>query len=347
MRKYLSVLAGILAALLLLTSCGGRKADYTDDGTASLDFTDGTASQAVPERHSGLYGRYTYPDKPVEDLRKHLRSDSEQRGLSLEIGDLAEAGDEWQKRMEFTVHFPDHPDNACIVSFVIAQDGDFNYYSTDGGENPSFTIAFQDPDQSQDMITVLTSVMRYLSPGLSVQEAERLAMEQDDTITIDGCSTPRDIGGYQVQAFYTNPYDFFTTADFASSYGVSVKALMQIWKGEVDLNQCKWMLDPADFEVLEHPELFLEDPSQSEYASPRAVYADFTITDCWDYEEWVHGTPTTFVLARAPHGDEYVLCLDPMRSPYTFGVGETYTLVISCHQRSARITYAIQYKQGD
>jgi len=182
---------------------------------------------------------------------------------------------------------------------------------------------------------------------LSLQEAERLAMQQDHTISIDGYSVPKDIGGYQVQAHYTNPYKFFATTGFSSSLGISVKALMQIWKSEIDLGQCKRLSVEADFDVLDRPELFLTDAFRTDAVSPRSVYADFTVIDCWDYEEWVHGTPTTFVMAKSSHAAEYLLCLNPLRTPYAFGVGETYTFVISYYQRTAQIGYAIQQIQGD
>lgn len=338
MRKYLSVIAVTLVLTFVFTSCSNKKADYVDEGTANIDFTNSGGSDTDSTKYGGLYGAYIYPDNPAEELRSYLENDIMERGLPLEIGDINSAKWDGEEREEFLINFKNNK-NVCAVSFVVTY---YEYgYPLSGSDNPSFTIAFKDPENSQDMITVLTSVIMYLSPDLGLQEAERLSIEQDDTLSIDGYSIPKDIGGYQIQSHYTNPHDYFTTKDFTAKFGVSVKALKQIWGGEIDMNQCQKLSTAVDFRVLDDPQSLVND----DRTTSRVVYADFTVKDWWEDQEPIHGDFTTFVTVESPYGEEYLLILDYMRMPYEFGIGEKYKLFINYHYGKAKILHALQLTQ--
>ena len=330
MKKSLLAVV-IIAFSLVMAACSDKKVDYADDSTANIDL--GSDDNSI---------KYTYPDNPVEELKNYLESDAKERVLPIEISDIERVEGEWQNRIEFRIYFTDNPDNACVVSFAAkSNDATDDPYSLDGKDNPSFTIAFKDPDNTQDMISVLTSIIMYIAPDLELQEAEQLATLQDDTISIDGYSIPQDIGGYQVQAQYTNPHDYFTTEDFRAKLGVTIKSLKQIWGHDMNVNTCQELSSEEDLEVLYSPAALLEEDNTS-----RVVYAEFVVKDWWEHQEPLHGDPTTYVMVESLYGKEYELILDYISTPYEFGVGEKYTLFIYYRAGDATISYAIQYSEG-
>lgn len=338
MKKSLTMLLLIIAFALVSTSCGSLKRESVIDSTNNNGGSDTDSTE-----NNELYGIYTYPENPVAELKSFLENDIIERELPLELGDIEEVEWNTQERMEFLIYFKNDPDNLCLVSFNITY-YEYGGYPLSGTGNPSFTLAFKDPDKPQDMVTVLTSVILYISPELGLKEAERLAHRQDDTISIDGYSMPQDIGGYQVQAHYTNPHTYFTTKDFTASLGVTVKALQQIWRKEsaLDVMQCRELSSTADFRVLDDPySLYDRENNTSE-----TVYADFTVKDWWEYQEPIHGDWTTYITVESPYGTEHLLCIDPWQTPYAFGIGEKYTMFIYYYYGGARISHAIQLTEG-
>jgi hypothetical protein len=200
-------------------------------------------------------------------------------------------------------------------------------------------MAFKDPDNSQDMITVLAMVLQYLSPSLSDGKAKHLAEQQDTTISIDGYSQPLDIGGYQVVARYTNPRVYVRTQEFDSKFGVRVTAIKQIW-GESDTSKYKKLRTRQDYSVLTSG----FSPLGTGYQT-KAVYADFVIINVWHYEESIHGDYWVEVDAESMAGDLYSLRVETMNMlmDYEFGVGQRYTLYIGTGSYyGASINYAVQ-----
>jgi hypothetical protein len=63
---------------------------------------------------------------------------------------------------------------------------------------------------------------------MSDEEAQRLAYNQNRTISADGYSQPLDISGYQIVTRYTNPTPFTGTKEFDSCYGVRITAMNQL-----------------------------------------------------------------------------------------------------------------------
>lgn len=328
-RKKRIVITIVIAFALVLVSCSNQDMDSTDYGSIpNIDSIDGSSIQVT----------YKYPQNPVTELKCFLENDIIERGLPLELGDIEQVEWDRHERMEFTIHFKNDSENACVVSFITKSNYSFYDYALDGDENPSFTIAFKDPDKSQDMIIVLTSVILYLSPDIGLKEAERLAVKQDGTISIDGYSIPQDIGSYQVQSHYTNPHVYFTTKDFTAKLGVTITALKKIWGGEINTKKCQKLSSSEEFLILNKQRSLFDDTN---YTS-KTVYADFIVKDWWQHEDYLHGDIETWVMVESPYGKEYLLRLDPMRTPYEFGIGEKYSLFITYHIRGISIFYAIQ-----
>lgn len=325
----------LLASLLLLcTGCfgNGDGNSFTPLESSSTILNSGVDTGGSTIQPQALYGDFVYPDNPLDDLKNYLAADIENRGLPLRLGDTMEHTESWANAMLFTAYFTDHH-NACVFSFASNNAYGMNdFYAVDGKDNPSFTIALKDPDNAEDMVLILTSVIMYLSPGTSESEAQQLAMGLDDSITVDGYSIPKDIGGYQVQAHYTNPHAFFSTPEFLSQYGVSVYALKYIWGRGIDLSIYTEMTSETDYAIL------------SNMNSPNAgtVYGEFTVVDWWYHYEPVHGDPYLYVIACSPYGTEYRLMVNPLQNPYEFGIGEEYILVVGYYHQPT-IIYAIQH----
>ena len=189
------------------------------------------------------------------------------------------------------------------------------------------------------MITILTSIIRYISPDLNVDEAKELAVNQDETISIDGYSMPQDIGGYQIQARYTNPHVFVSTQEFDAKLGVRINALKQIW-GAFDGSACQELISRQDYHVLTSD----YSPWEDDYER-KVVYADFVVKNVWRHIEWVHGDVWETVDVESMTGEQYTVRLETMRMRmgYEFGVGQRYTLYISVGSAyGAEIICAVQ-----
>ena len=280
---------------------------------------------------------YTYPENPAESLKSALEQDFRSRSLPMEIGDVRRTASDGRERKEMDIGFSGSG-NMCTIFFDIKA-LDYNLdFALDGHENPSFTIAFKDPDNPQDMVAVLASVIHCLAPGLDLGEAEGLAEAQDRTISVDGYSMPCEIAGYQVQARYTNPYDFTRVEGFGAKLGVRVTALKQIWGG----------FDPQGFEELKASQdysiLDARHQSAGRGQPVGRVYADFTVIDVWQHEEVVHGDSWEAVDVESMSGQAYSLRMDTTwRSAYEFGVGQSYTLYILANSyQEPEIVYAVQ-----
>lgn len=342
MRKNITVLVMIITFALVLTSCKNKKTDYVDDGTANIDFTNSSGSDADQAEHSGLLGDYTYPEHPAEELRNYLVSDAEKRGLPMEINDVETIELNGKEYSQFRITFTDSNENMCVFSFINKYLNSGFENSLDGRDNPSFTMAFKDPGNSQDMVVVLTSVIKYLSPDLSFEEAERLAKNQETTISTDGYSMPQDIGAYQVQARYTNPYVFVSTPDFDSMFGVKVTTLKQIWIGTCDSQDFQELKTDEDYNLLTK-----EHPYWEETEDPEFVYADFIVKNVWQCQSYLHGETWVVVDLESMTGQQYSLILDTWEYPtaYEFGVGQQYTVYIRRYPRRG-IIYAVQQSES-
>ena len=324
-NKLTLVVIMTAAIFLIFASCvkNTGKIEYED----AVLFQQESVSDENGAGNSAACIYPVYPVSSAEDLKRYLESEIRKQGLPLEVGDIYSAENGMEPCREFIVSFLNNPENACIFSFSMA-----DYYMLDGKGNPSFTIAFKDADNSQDMITILALVMRYISPELSLSEAEDMARNQDNTISTDGYSMPRDIGGYQIQARYTDPHVFIRTQEFDAAMGVKVTALKQIW-GDPDISGARALNTPQDYSLLD------------DNYNTRLLYADFTVKNVWQHVEALHGDFWVTVDVESMTGDRYTFRVESMQMlmDYEFGVGQEYTLYISTGQSYGPIIYyAIQ-----
>ena len=327
MKKVLFLIIAV-AGMLVFLSCG-RYADPADDMKTEPEVTE-TSNAATGY---SPYEKYTYPENPTEELRNYLKKNAGENGIPIRTGDILQISDSGSPQKVFSVGFLNNPENECVVSFAMNE-----YYLLDGKDNPSFRIAFKDPDNTQDLITFLSSVLMYLSPGLSTDEAERLAMVQNRTISTDGYSMPLDVGGYQVQTRYTKPHVFIRTNEFDSMMGITVTALKQTW-GAPDINSARELVSPEDYSIL-----------ASIYRPEGNVYADFIIRDVSHLKSIIHGDFWIMVLAESMAGETYTLRVENMQMimDYEFGVGQKYTLYIDTGSYyGQRIYFAVQLSEED
>ena len=351
-RIYVIICIGIIAAIGIgVQILGGKtstaeikqsKADYTDDGVANINFSNNSGSDTELAEPSSLLGDYVYPDNPAEALRSYLVIDAGERALPMEINDVQTIEFEGKECSQFGITFTDGSENMCVITFTDKYLISGRENSLDGRSNPSFTIAFKDPDNSQDMIIVLSSVIRYLSPDLSIEEAERLAKAQDDAISTDGYAMPQDIGAYQVQARYTNPHTFVRTPDFNAMYGVKVTALKQMWRGALDTRYFHELKTNEDYNLI--TEVY---PYWEETKEPECIYADFIVKNVWQRQSHLHGETWVIVDLVSMTGLQFSLSLDTWEYPdtYEFGVGKQYTIYIQRYPRSG-IVYAVQKSES-
>jgi hypothetical protein len=284
---------------------------------------------------------YTYPANPAETLRDALNSAVSESGLPIAVDEVKRVTFDNKEQAKILLQFTNG--NICAITFDLKYSQyDFDY-SLDGHDNPSFVMALKDAENSDDLKTVLGLVLQYLSPGISNEEAQRLAENQDRTISVDGYSQPLDIGGYQVVTRYTNPNPFTSTEDFDSCYGVNVTAIKQIW-GDTNHDAYTELKDKGDYFVLTSGYAPWEDDYEN-----KAVYADFTVKNVWHCDEWVHGDYWTVVEVESADGTGYTLRLETMRMTwdYEFGVGQKYTLyIVTGLYYGASIVYAIQRSEA-
>lgn len=344
--KRVAAFVAALALILILASCkySGAEKENSERNEPSVEnnmissVNEKNLDMLTNGKRSEVIGDYPYPENPAEQLRIAFESDKNIRGIPMEISNVEKIEFEDKECTQIKITFTDGNENMCVISFVNKY-LDYGYEETlDGRENPSFTIAFKDHDNSQDMITVLTLVIKYISPDLSFEEAERLALKQDDTISTDGYSMPQDIGGYQIQARYTNPHVFVRTPYFESKFGVNVRAIRQLWRGTINLQQCKELINPQDDSFLDVPYWDTEKHSE-------IVYADFIVKNLWQKQSYLHGETWVMVDVESMTGQQYAFSLDTWEFPkaYEFGVGQLYTMFI---QPNRGLVYAIQRSES-
>lgn len=324
------ILMLVIASLLgvLLTACGNNPI-YPNLPSES--------DKGEVEKATAFPADYTYPENPAEDLRKALISDIKERSLPMEISDIQRVAFDGDERSEMSVDFMDSG-NTCVIFFNIKSiDYDFDY-SFDGKDNPSFTLAFRDNENTQDMILLMSSVIRYLSPNLSSEEAIELSKAQDETLSIDGYSQPQDVGWYQVQSRQTNPNVFVRTNGFDAMLGVKVTALKQIW-GEIKAVNCEPLNTKQDYNILLTNSLMGEDTDRG-----LCVYGDFIVKNVWQHQEPIHGDMWEIIDVVSETGGVYSLRYETMFGvAYEFGVGQKYTIYIKPYRLyGATISYAIQ-----
>ena len=332
-----------VAMMLLLTACGNTASErdyYYDDGNASFDGTFQNNSTYTPEYSNvptsvTIIGDYRYPENPAEELRSALANCINLRGLPMTISEVksVEFGD--VEYSQITINFTDSNNVGLVLFSKRNTRYDLNFIFNEK-PNPSFNIAFQDHENTHDKIMLLTSVFLYLSPGISLTEAERMAINQDRTISTDGFSQPLDIGGYQVQSRYTNPFAFIETPEFVAKLGINVRAIGQLWNGAFYVENAQqlnrdnyYLLSVSFWEEDRHPSI---------------VYGDFIVIDTSRYITWQHGNTSVTLEVESMSGARFLLRLDTWTSftnPYEFGVGQIYTIFYKINFRPG-IVYAIQ-----
>lgn len=350
---YASILTLMLALILMLVSCGDletENSEKTEDyHSVNIDeyieyaieapithIFENHSTYIEHENNSTIIGDYKYPENPAEQLRNALIYDITTRGLPLAVGDIEIIVFESQVYAQIKIDFT-NSGNTCVIMFP-NKHYDFSDMNN-GLERQSFTMAFQDHENTQDMITVLTMVIRYLSPSLSLEEAERLAIMQDKTISTDGFSMPLDIGGYQIQTRYTNPHVFFRTPYFEAKLGVKVRAIRHLWQGAIDTSNFYRLTNREDYNLLN---LY----SWNEYH--QFVYGDFIIENTWQQLCWRHGCTSVVVDVVSMYGERFSLNIDTLvfTDTYEFGVGQQYTLFIDL-QFYPEIVYAVQRSKSE
>ncbi|MCL2372291.1 MAG: hypothetical protein FWC78_02690 [Defluviitaleaceae bacterium] len=343
-KKNFTFLA-MLVLILMLASCGNAEPanEHKHDMERIIsDAVDNISSHTTPDDNTGttagnIIGAFRHPEYPAEQLKIALENDINERGLPMTISEIENIVFNSREYTQIVVNFSDSG-NVGVILFLNRH---LNYgidVLLDGSANPSFTIAFKDHDNSQDMIMILTSVIRYLSPDLSIEEAQRLAIMQDQTISTDGFSMPQDIGGYQVQSRYTNPHVFLHTPYFDAKLGVKVRAIRQMWQGELYVGSFRPLTGPNDYYLLN---LSIWDEARH----PIGVYADFIVKDTWHHITWQHGRTSVALDVESMSGRRFIFGIDTwvrFRDTYEFGIGQKYTLFIQLAYSNQGVVYAVQ-----
>jgi len=329
-RKAALILAFVL--FMFPTGCAGGGTDIEE---ASNDLP-APVDSAIIESESITY---SYPKNPAENLKEALEIGINKLPPGTLISEVRQVDFDDEARKEITVDFTDD-DNTCVISFAIRALSYNLDYSIDGHDNPSFTMAFKKPDVSENMTTLLTLVLRYLEPELSLAEAERIAAAQAGTISEDGysiSSQPRDISGYQIRTCFTDPEVFFRTRAFDSFMGVKITALAQIW-GDIDIHDAGELVNAVDYGILDQAS------RTGRNALDKLVYADFTVTNIWEHEEDLHGDTWETIEVETAAGQTYTLRYDTVWGfIYNFGVGQRYTIyMIANAYHGPTIVYAVQ-----
>jgi len=341
-RNQIIFVITVFAMMLLLSACGNTapEHDHYDDwnlpfsGTFQSNSID-TLENSHEQISATIIGDFHYPENPAEELRTALANDFNYRSLPVMVSEVenVEFGD--VEYSQITVDFTGSGNVGLVLFSNRNTRHDFDFIFNEN-PNPSFSIAFQDHENTYDKIMLLTSVFLYLSPGISLTEAERMATNQDRTISTDGFSQPLDIGGYQVQSRYTNPFAFIETPDFTAKLGVSVRAIGQLWNGALYAENAQ-QLNQENYHLLN---LSFWDADKH----PSVVYGDFIVIDTSRYITWQHGNTSVTLEVESMSGARFTFHLDTtrwFRNPYEFGVGQKYTIFLGLELRQG-IIYAIQ-----
>ncbi|MCL2356898.1 MAG: hypothetical protein FWC70_07055 [Defluviitaleaceae bacterium] len=333
----------IAAVAILLTACGNTASeqDYYRNipfgETFQSDSADTPENDYVPT-NAMIIGDYCYPENPAEELRAALADDFNYRNLPMTISEVENVEFGNTTYSQITINFTDS-ENIGLVFFRNTMH-DFDFYFDDR-PNPSFNIAFKNHENTHDKIMLLTSVFLYLSPDISPAEAERMAINQDRTISTDGFSQPLDIGGYQVQSRYTNPFAFIETPEFTAKSGISVRAIGQLWNGAFYVGNAR-QLNRENYHLL-NSSFWVDD------GHPAVVYGDFIVLDTSRHITWQHGSTSVTLEAESMSGERFTFSLNTtrwFRNPYEFGVGQRYTIFFGLEFRQG-IVYAIQRSESE
>ena len=333
----------ILILMLMLASCGNSEStdEEGDEGESISDTTENShndmADNSSGSGSGSVIGNFQYPENLAEELRNALNADANERRLPMIISEVEDITFNNIEYSQIKINFTDS-DNIGIILFANRNVMHDFEILLDDSPSPSFTMAFKGHDRPQDMIMVLTSVLKYLSPDLSLEEAERLATMQDITISTDGFSQPQDIGGYQVQARYTNPLVFLHTPYFDAKLGVDVRAIRQLWGGAFYKSNFQPITGPNDYYLLNLS-------SWDEQRHPMGVYADFIVKDTWHHITWQHGRTSVEIVLESMSGRLFTFAIDTwirFHDAYEFGVGQKYTMFIQLAYLNKEIVYAVQ-----
>ena len=321
-KEIVTFIATMLILTMMLVAC------------ENLDLTEAEeADNEIEEIIGNIIGDFQYPENPAEQLRIALKNDIYERGSPMLISEVEKIVFNNRVYMQIKVNFTEN-NNMAVIMFLIDE-------RVEGSNNPSFTIAFKDHDNSHDMIMVLTPIIKYLSPDLNLEEAERLATMQDQTISTDGFSMPQDIDGYQVQARYTNPHIFFRTPYFDAKLGVRVRSIQQLWRGAIRTCSFSQITGSQDYHLLSLT-------FWNEERHPKAVYGDFVVKNTTQNLCWRHGCTSVTVDVESMSGQHFSFKLDTWNSfhdPYEFGIGQKYTLFLDLHFGRG-IIYAVQRSES-
>jgi len=342
-KSKITAFIAIFILMLLLVSCTNSlsvEENYDGIGEVIVDSTENSYGN-IPNNYAeipipNIIGDFQYPENPAQDLRNALIDDVNERGLPLVISELENIEFNNTEYTQITINFTDSS-NVAVILFSNRHDSDI---LLDVLPSPSFTMGFKDHDSPQDMIMVLTSIIRYLSPDLSIEETARLAAMQDQTISTDGFSMPLDIGGYQVQARYTNPFVFLHAPDFDARLGVTVRAIRQLWRGAIESTNAHLISGSDDYSLLG---LSFWDAERH----PKIIYGDFIVRNTVQNLCWRHGRTSVTVEVESMSGRQFLLNLDTWRyyEPYEFGIGQQYTLFLDL-KFGYGIVYAIQNSES-
>lgn len=324
--RWKKVPALLLACLLLLcTGCFDSDLDDYEDIYYIPD------SSLVVDENPPLPGEviaYKYPADQAQALRDALHKMAEAWELEFTVGEVSIWSDNDGERREIPIYWRGEQAHSTLISFYTPGPGVISASTHTGRHDVSFNIAFQDPEAMEDMITLAIPVLMYVNPDLNWDTALAVAQNLLDTLTVDGYSDPMDIGGYQFQLHYRNPYIYFRSGDFIANMGLSADALDSIW---------------GDFDTTGYPDMT---PALYSAAgrdgSPANVRVTGTITE-WYKKLDYYGTPETFVTVSYGGGDTCLLRMNYPTRPYEFALGGRYEFFVMLnHPRGPALIYAIQ-----
>jgi len=337
MKKYRVIVCFTMLTLILaLASCGRNPVPSYDDNVDDRTHVPTTEEMGEISATGYFVGDFLYPQNPAEQLKTALENNANEHGLSMVAHDTQRIVFNNREYTQIKVDFIDSGNTAIILFLNRHLDFDVEVL-LDDGENPSFAVAFKDHDNYQDMIMLLTSIIMYLSPELSFEEAGELAIFLDRTISTDGYSMPVDINGYQIQARYTNPHVFLHTPYFDAMLGIRVRAIKQLWQGAIYTGNFHHIAGPHEYYLFG---VSFWDESRH----PEGVYADFIVKNTWQYQCWRHGRTFIIVDVESMSGRQFTFSIDTwlrFYDPYEFGVGQKYTIFIEL-RFSQGIIYGVQ-----
>lgn len=325
MKKILLMILSL--SLLVTTGCFGSEpnslAKIEPNGMDEID-----SSQSTLPPSSEVIA-FEYPANPPQALHAALQNAAYEYDLEFIIGEINAWETSGGKYQEIPVHWRGEKEHSCLISFFTPIETVPIYGANrPGRDDASFTIAFQDPEAMEDMVTLAVPVLQYADPHLDWNTALAMAEYLLDTLTVDGFSEPIDVKGYQFQLHYTNPHEYYQSGSFVANMGLSVKALSRIW-GDFDMSGYSEMT----------PALY---SAGGRNGSPEKVHVVGNVTD-WYKKLDSYGTPETFVTVEYGDGATCRLRMNYLMSPYEFVLGGKYEFyVMLSHPRGPALIYATQ-----